>query len=57
MEIVSKIIYELRKEKGLSQQQVASVLKLDRSNYSKYERGKLEVSIFMLRELSKLYGV
>ena len=57
MENVSKILIELRKEKGLSQQQVADFLKIDRSNYSKYERGKLEVNITMLRELSKLYGV
>jgi len=57
MEIVSKVLIELRKEKGLTQQQVATYLKIDRSNYSKYERGKLEVSIYMLRELSKFYGV
>lgn len=57
MEIVSKVLIELRKEKGLTQQQVANYLKIDRSNYSKYERGKLEVSIYMLRELSKFYGV
>ena len=56
MEIVSKILVELRKEKGLTQQQVANYLKIDRSNYSKYERGKLEVSIYMLRDLAKLYG-
>lgn len=57
MENVSKILIELRKEKGLTQQQVADYLKIDRSNYSKYERGKLEVSLYMLRELAKFYGV
>ena len=47
----------VRTERGLTQQQVADILKIDRSNYSKYELGKLEVNINMLRELSKLYGV
>ena len=57
MEVVSKNLIDLRKERGLTQQQVADILKIDRSNYSKYELGKLEVNINMLRELSKLYGV
>ena len=57
MEIVSKNLIELRKEKGLTQQKVADYLKIDRSNYSKYELGKLEISIDMLRKLSILYGV
>lgn len=57
MEIVSKILIELRKEKGLTQQEVADYLKIDRSNYSKYELAKLEINIDMLRKLSKLYDV
>ena len=57
MKIVSKIMVELRQEKGLTQQEVADYLKIDRSNYSKYEHGKLEINIDMLRNLSKLYGV
>ena len=57
MEIVSKILIELRKEKGLTQQEVADYLKIDRSNYSKYELAKLEIKIDMLRKLSKLYDV
>lgn len=52
-----KIIIKLRKEEGLTQQQVADYLKIDRSNYSKYELGKLELSIPMLIALSKLYRV
>ena len=57
MEIVSKILQELRNEKGLTQQKVADYLKIDRSNYSKYELGKLEISIDMIRKLTKLYSV
>lgn len=52
-----KIIIQLRKDEGLTQQQVADYLKIDRSNYSKYELGKLELSIPMLISLSKLYHV
>lgn len=57
MEVVSKIICELRKERGLTQQAVSEYLGIDRSNYSKYELGKLEINIDMLRKLSKLYSV
>ena len=57
MKIVSKNLIELRKEKGFTQQEIANYLQIDRSNYSKYELGKLEINIDMLRKLSKLYDV
>lgn len=57
MEIVKKNLIELRKKKGLTQQKVAEYLKIERSNYSKYELGKLEINIDMLRKLSMLYKV
>lgn len=50
-------LIELRKEYSYTQQYVADYLKIDRSNYSKYELGKLEPSIEMLIALSKLYSV
>lgn len=50
-------IVELRKDKGITQQAVADMLGIDRSNYSKYELGKLEINIDMLRKLSKFYEV
>ena len=52
-----KILIELRKNAGYTQQQVANFLNIDRSNYSKYELGKLEINITMLIALSKLYKV
>ena len=52
-----KNLIELRKHAGYTQQQVADFLNIDRSNYSKYELGKLEISITMLIALSKLYKV
>lgn len=57
MDITSTRIKELRIENGYTQQQVADYLKIDRSNYSKYERGFFEVSLDMLRGLSRLYNV
>ena len=36
-----KRLVELRKEKSYTQQYVADYLNIDRSNYSKYELGKL----------------
>lgn len=56
-----KPIYEklklLREENGYTQKYVADYLKIDRSNYSKYELGKLEISISMLIQLCLLYNV
>lgn len=57
MEITGKILTELRKENGYSQKYIADYLGIDSSNYSKYERGELEINLKMLRDLSKLYGV
>ncbi len=50
-------LIELRKENSYTQDYVANYLKIDRSNYSKYELGKLELNIDMLIALSKLYNV
>ena len=48
---------ELRKENSYTEQYVADYLEIDRSNYSKYELGKLELNIDMLIALAKLYKV
>lgn len=50
-------IKQLRLDKKFTQQKVADYLEIDRSNYSKYELGKLEISIEMLIKLSQLYNV
>lgn len=57
MKFYCKRMKELRKEYKYTQEFVASILRIDRSNYSKYELGKLEISIDMLINLSKLYNV
>ena len=57
MKTIFEKIKELRIEKGFSQKFVAEYLKIDRSNYSKYELGKLELSLEMLKQLCLLYNV
>ena len=55
--IISKNLAELRKENGYTQQYGADYLQIDRSNYSKYELGKLEINVVMLVALAKLYNI
>lgn len=57
LENVGKRLKELRKEQNMTQQDVADYLKIDRSNYSKYENGKLELNLSMLASLAELYKV
>lgn len=57
MSMVNAKMKELRLEHGFTQQYVADALGIDRSNYSKYERGKLEPNPDMLIALTKLYNV
>jgi len=54
---ICKTMLQLRKESGFTQQKVADYLGIDRSNYSKYELGKLEISIEILVKLARLYDV
>lgn len=56
-EIICKNLIELRTDANMTQQQIADYLEIDRSNYSKYELGKLTLSVDMLIKLAKLYNV
>lgn len=57
MDKIGERLKELRKDKGLTQKQVAQYLNIDRSNYSKYELEKLELNPSMIIKLSELYDV
>lgn len=46
---------ELRKEKGLSQSQVADLLGCNQTAIGKYERGQLEPNIFALKKLADFF--
>ena len=52
-----EIIRKLRNEKGLTQQQVADYLKIDRSTYAYYESGRSKVNIGVIVKLAHFYQV
>lgn len=51
-----KRIRELRKEKGLNQKQVATLLNMSQTGYSKYETGENDVPTVVLIALAKFYN-
>jgi len=50
-------IRELRKEKGLTQEQVASYLNLDRSTYAYYESGRTRINVDVVVKLAYFFQV
>ncbi len=57
MKIVADKLKELRKEKGLTQQQVAEIIGVSRTAYLKYENDYLEIAIELLCQLADYYKV
>lgn len=51
------LLKKLRKENGLTQQQVADYLHLDRSTYAYYESGRTKINIDILVRLSQFFQV
>jgi transcriptional regulator with XRE-family HTH domain len=54
---VYKRIRDLREDKDLSQKEIAALLNISQSTYSRYESGFLDIPSEILISLSKLYGV
>lgn len=54
---VSDILYKLRVNKNLSQQNIADELGVDISTYSRYEKGKAELKISHAKRLADFYGL
>ena len=52
-----KRIRDLREDKDLSQKQLAEILNISQSTYSRYESGFLDIPSEILISLSKIYGV
>lgn len=50
-------IRQLREERGLSEEEIASYLKCRASSYRKYENGEKEVKASMVYLLALYYGV
>lgn len=47
----------LRKSMGLTQKDVADILKINRTTYTKYETGVTEPNIAALKKLTEIFGV
>ncbi len=56
MKLQDKLVL-LRKEKGMSQQELSQALKVSRQAVSRWEVGEVKPSTDKLRRLSELYGV
>ena len=54
---VGKNIKKIREQKGMTQQQVADLIHMHRSNYSKVESGQREPSIDALNKIAKHFGM
>lgn len=48
---------EIRTKNNTSQEKIAEIIKVDQSNYSKYELGKLYIHTYALIEFAKHYRV
>jgi len=52
-----KRIRDLREDRDLSQRQIAEILNVSQSTYSRYESGFLDIPSEILISLAKFYGV
>lgn len=57
MKNIGKIIKQIREEKGLTQQQLAELINMHRSNYSKVESGERDLSIDAINKVARHFGM
>ena len=57
MDRIVENIKKLRKEQGLTQQDLAEVINMHRSNYSKIEKGGRELSVSALIQLADFFNI
>jgi transcriptional regulator with XRE-family HTH domain len=57
MKNIGKIIKQIREEKNLTQQQLAELINMHRSNYSKVESGERDLSIDAINKVAKYFGM
>ncbi len=46
---------EIREDKDLTQKEIANYLKMDQSNYSKYELEKINIPLDIIKKLADFY--
>jgi transcriptional regulator with XRE-family HTH domain len=54
---IGELIYSLRKEKNMTQKQVADLMNISDKTISKWERGLGCPDVSLLPELSQIFGV
>ena len=57
MKHLGTIIKGFREEKGLTQQQIADLVLMHRSNYSKVEKGERELSLEAINKIASYFGL
>lgn len=55
--MIMQVLRSLRKQQGLTQREVADMLGIHCTTYTKYETGASEPSFEMLRKLTEIFGV
>ncbi len=55
--ILAKKLKDLRKSFGITQDEIAQLLNMSRTSFSKYENGAANPPLAVLRKLAKLYNV
>ncbi len=54
---IGKTIKAIREEKGLTQQQIAELISMHRSNYSRVETGERDLSIEAANKVARYFGM
>lgn len=57
MKHIGKTIKGIREEKGLTQQQIAGMVNMHRSNYSRVEAGDRDLSLDSVNKIARYFGM
>lgn len=57
MQHIGSTVKKIRKEKGLTQLQIADLINMHRSNYSKVESEERELSLEAVNKIAKYFGM
>lgn len=57
MKHIGKIIKKIREERSLTQQQIAELIHMHRSNYSRVETGERDLSIEAINKIARYFGM
>ena len=57
MKHIGKPIKSIREEKGLTQQQIAELVNMHRSNYSRVEAGDRDLSLDAVNKIARYFGM